>query len=159
MEVVKYSFEYKNEVIALILEIQRCEFGLDINIEDQPDLDDIGAYYQKSSGNFWVALIDGKVVGTISLLYLGNGQAALRKMFVHKSFRGARYGVASRLLSALLSWAREQNLQELYLGTTNKFTAAQRFYVKNNFEEIVKNMLPSSFPVMKVDSKFYKYEI
>ncbi len=35
---------------------------------------------QTGKGNFWVALYDDKVVGTISFLDIGNHQVALRKM-------------------------------------------------------------------------------
>jgi hypothetical protein len=41
-----------------------------------------------NNGNFWVALYEGKVVGNISLLDIGNQQVALRKMFVEKEFQG-----------------------------------------------------------------------
>ncbi len=50
-------------------------------------------------------------------------------------------------------------LKEIYLGTTPKFIAAYRFYEKNKFEEIAKESLPTAFPIMSVDTKFYKYEI
>jgi predicted N-acetyltransferase YhbS len=42
------------------------------------------------------------------------------------------------------------------LGTTAKFLAAHRFYEKNGFREIAQTELPASFPVMTVDTKFYR---
>ena len=96
-------------------------------------------------------------MGTISLLDIGNGQAALRKMFVDKDFRGSKHGTDRRLLSELIAWAKSQKLKEIYLGTTSSFHAAHRFYEKNGFIEIAKKDLPSTFPVMEVDTKFYRY--
>jgi N-acetylglutamate synthase-like GNAT family acetyltransferase len=126
---------------------------LSIASEDQPDLCNINKFYQNGKGNFWVALINKKVVGTISLLDIGYGQTALRKMFVEEEYRGKVYKIASTLLNELLNWAESKDVKEIYLGTTPKFLAAHRFY------EITKKFLPDAFPVMKVDTKFYKFEL
>lgn len=143
-------------VLDLILSIQRDEFGIPITAEDQPDLADIPNFYQKGYGNFWVAWQGDQAAGTVSLLDIGNGQAALRKMFVKKAFRGKDRGTAKKLLETLLGWARQQGIREIFLGTTPKFLAAHRFYEKNGFTEIKKEALPKAFPIMVVDTKFYR---
>lgn len=112
-------------------------------------------FYQIGRGNFWVVLDQGRVRGTISLLDLGHQQGALRKMFVDQDFRGDTPGIAGLLLETLLNWARLQAIQEVLLGTTPKLFAAHRFYEKKGFAEIAKDLLPSAFPVMKVDTRFY----
>ena len=159
IEIKVFSSEYQEDVIDLIVGIQQKEFGIAVTAEDQPDLCDIKDFYQKDKGNFWVALFNEKVIGTISLLDIGNQQTALRKMFVDQTFRGKRYQVALMLLDTLLKWARANSIKEVYLGTTPKFLAAHRFYEKNGFNEITENILPSTFPIMKVDTKFYKFEL
>ncbi|HUR65581.1 MAG TPA: GNAT family N-acetyltransferase [Chitinophagaceae bacterium] len=151
-----YSDEYKDIVAKLILDIQQKEFGIPITLDQQPDLGSIPAFYQVDNGNFWIANMGGTIVGTIALLDISNNQGALRKMFVAKEFRGKELGVGQALLSTLLSWARQKGFSEIFLGTTEKFIAAQRFYEKNNFTEIAKQNLPAAFPVMDVDIKFYK---
>jgi GNAT superfamily N-acetyltransferase len=155
LEVVPFRAAFEREVLSLIVGIQRDEFGIDITAEQQPDLRDIPAFYQVRDGGFWVAVWDGRVVGTISLLDIGDRQAALRKMFVHRDFRGAEHGTARQLLATLLDWARERKVREIFLGTTEKFLAAHRFYRKNGFSEIERSALPPSFPVMAVDSRFF----
>jgi N-acetylglutamate synthase-like GNAT family acetyltransferase len=147
--------KYGERVVSLILPIQQREFGIPVTLRDQPDLLDIPNFYQNGVGNFWVAVADDQVVGTISLLDLANNQGALRKMFVQEDFRGTAHGVARRLLETLLEWSTEHQLHEVYLGTTAQFLAAHRFYEKHGFSEISKTMLPAPFPVMSVDSKFY----
>jgi N-acetylglutamate synthase-like GNAT family acetyltransferase len=142
-------------VIDVILPIQREEFGLAITAEDQPDLAAIEDFYQTGSGNFWVAEEAGRIVATVALKDIGDGDAALRKMFVAAPVRGREHGVATRLLETLLSHAREADLRRIFLGTTDKFLAAHRFYEKNGFSEIGRERLPPSFPVMTVDTKFY----
>ena len=143
-------------VIGLILPIQREEFGVSVTAEDQPDLREIETFYQSGSGDFWLAEIGGTVVGTIGLKDIGGGQAALRKMFVAVSYRGKEYGVAAALLETLLAHARSNELRTIFLGTTDKFLAAHRFYEKNGFSVIPPDDLPIVFPRMAVDSRFYK---
>ena len=152
-----YTDDYKQPVIDLILRIQTAEFNVAITAGDQPDLQDIPGYYQQDAGNFWVAILDNTVIGTIALSDIGNEQGALRKMFVHKDYRGKDYGVAQALLNTLLSWAKEKELLEIFLGTTDKFHAAHRFYEKNHFQQVPVDSLPANFSRMAVDSIFYKH--
>jgi RimJ/RimL family protein N-acetyltransferase len=155
----EYQDQYQQQVVELILQIQQQEFQIPISKEDQPDLFTIESFYQTGNGNFWIALYQDKVVGTISLLDIGNNEVALRKMFVHKEYRGQTYKTASLLLEKALKWAQEKSLKAIYLGTTPQFLAAHRFYEKNGFVEINHTMLPQSFPVLKVDKKFYTYTV
>ncbi|MFH1155612.1 MAG: GNAT family N-acetyltransferase [Pseudomonadota bacterium] len=156
-EIEVFSPEYQDGVLDLILGIQQKEFQIAITAEDQPDLRRIQNFYQIGKGNFWVAVLNKKVIGTISLLDIGNDRAALRKMFVHENFRGGSQNIASRLLATLLNWAESTGIKEIFLGTTPVFLAAHRFYEKNGFHEIDKGVLPGTFPVMKVDTRFYRY--
>jgi len=149
----------KKDVVELILHIQNVEFSIPITLELQPDLNAIPGFYQTNNGNFWIAKIDGKIIGTISLLDIGDRKGALRKMFVDKNYRGKESGVGQKLLNTLLDWAKLKGFTEIFLGTTEKFLAAQRFYEKNGFQEIAKQELPETFPVMEVDIKFYKISV
>jgi N-acetylglutamate synthase-like GNAT family acetyltransferase len=151
----EYVETYKEDIIELILNIQQNEFGISIQREDQPDLADIKNFYQTGNGNFWVALYKDKVIGTISLKDIGNRQGALRKMFVKSEYRGTPFKTAQYLLDSLLKWVRARALTDIYLGTTEKFLAAHRFYEKNHFERVETSQLPSNFPIMKVDTRFY----
>lgn len=155
-QILPFSAEHAEGVVSLILPIQQTEFGFSITIEDQPDLLDIPAFYRRGRGNFWVAIDEGVIVGSIALIDIGDDQAALRKMFVAPSHRGAQHGVAAGLLQTLLTWCRDQGLREVFLGTTAKYLAAHRFYEKHGFVEVPRAALPASFPAMSLDTKFYK---
>lgn len=159
IRIIEYSQEYQEEIIELILSIQRGEFNVSITKEDQPDLKDIENFYQVKSGNFWIAIYHNQVIGTISLVDIGNGQGALRKMFVKAPFRGKGYHTGKLLLQNLINWSKAHGISEIYLGTTEKFLAAHRFYEKNNFKQICKEALPAAFPIMKVDTRFYHIDI
>lgn len=142
-------------ILDVILPIQREEFGIAITAADQPDLQDILSFYHVGNGGFWIATAGTRIVGTIGLKDIGNAQGALRKMFVAAPYRGKEHGVAGRLLQTLLEHAYGEGLTHVFLGTTDKFLAAHRFYKKNGFVEIAKTDLPPAFPVMAVDTKFY----
>ncbi|OQP83882.1 GNAT family N-acetyltransferase [Rhizobium rhizosphaerae] len=143
-------------IIAVILPIQREEFAIDITTEDQPDLTDIEGFYGAGSGGFWVAEMDGRIVGTIALKEIGERQGALRKMFVAKPARGSAIGAGQQLLDTLLAHAAARGVTEVFLGTTEKFLAAHRFYEKNGFAAVDPASLPGRFPRMAVDTRFYR---
>lgn len=155
IDVRPFDPAHADDVAALIVRIQREEFGIPITLADQPDLSDIPAFYQRGAGNFWVATRDARVVGTIGLRDIGARQAALRKMFVAPEFRGREHGTARLLLDTLLAWSTARAVREIFLGTTDRFQAAQRFYEKHGFREVRRIDLPATFPVMAVDSTFY----
>ena len=155
ISVREYSDDRQDALIGMILEIQRKEFQIPITREDQPDLAAIPRFYQQGNGNFWVAECDDQVVGSVGLLDIGNQQVALRKMFVKAGFRGGEHGTAQRLLQTTTAWAEQKGITDIFLGTTDKFLAAHRFYEKNGFVRIAKSYLPAAFPVMQVDTVFY----
>ena len=70
IKIETFSEQHLNGVVDVILPIQQQEFGISITLDAQPDLLDIPGFYQKEKGNFWVALKDSEIIGTISLLYI-----------------------------------------------------------------------------------------
>ncbi|WP_167630555.1 GNAT family N-acetyltransferase [Listeria valentina] len=159
MQIKSYEEKYRDQLIKLVLGVQQDEFGVAITLEDQPDLRDISNYYMDELGHFWVAVQDDKVVGTIGVLFLENGNAAIRKLFTDAEYRGKEYQTGQKLLDALEAFCAEKGKKTIYLGTTDKFKAAHRFYEKNAYEEINKMDLPADFHVLAVDSKFYQKNI
>ncbi len=159
LQIVPFGRDHQQQVGALIISIQRDEFSIPITLEEQPDLFDVDNFYRHGRGDFWVALDGSAVVGTIALKDIGANQGALRKMFVHRDYRGTEKGVAGALLKHLLHEAKQRGFQHVYLGTTAAFKAAHRFYEKNGFSEISERDLPVMFPRMKQDTKFYRIEL
>ena len=157
MIIKTYEEAHKEQIASLIINIQRGEFNVPITLADQPDLANIPSFYQVKNGDFWVAENDeGEVVGTIALIDIGNNEGTIRKMFVHKDFRGKTYGVAQALFNALFEKAKKHHMNALYLGTIERLAAAIRFYERIGFTPIEKQDLPKSFPLMTVDTHFYQ---
>ena len=159
VKIIPWKKEYEAAVIDLILSIQRNEFQITITEADQPDLKRVEEYYKHDNGNFWIAISENQVVGTIALLDIGYHQVALRKMFVHKNFRGPLRSLAKDLLQTAIDWCSKKNIKDIYLGTVEVLKAAHRFYEKNGFDRIDRAGLPSNFPVMNVDTIFYHLSI
>jgi N-acetylglutamate synthase-like GNAT family acetyltransferase len=76
-------------------------------------------------------------------------------MFVKDTHRGGKTSVAFRLLERLVQSATTARVKDLYLGTTERFVAAHRFYEKNGFSRIAMELLPAAFPRMPLDTRFY----
>jgi len=157
MQIKSYENEATDPIVDLITTIQIQEFGVATSAEKQPDLRDIPGYYQQGIGNFWLAYIGDDLAGTIAIKDVGNGIAALRKMFVKKDYRGKQRGVAAALMETLLDWSRKEGVREIYLGTVDVYHAAHRFYEKSGFVEVRRDQVPPSVPFMDVDVKFYCY--
>jgi len=159
VRIVSYEQEHLAGIRDLIVPIQRNEFGFSITYENQTDLHDIPGFYQRGGGEFWVALDAADVVGSIALVDIGNAQGALRKMFVRQPYRGAPHRLAARLLACLLEHAARHGIDDIYLGTAEKFRAAHRFYEKSGFQRLEERELPERFPRMNVDTRFYRLRL
>lgn len=157
INVVPFENKYQKQTVNLILSIQRNEFNFQVESKDRADLLDIETHYLgNGSGNFWLALYNDNVIGTISIVDIGNKQLALQNMYVHKDFRGIKYDSASKLLRETIHFADKKNKDIIYLGTAADFFAAHKFYERKGFAQIGKETLPSKFPIMSVDSVFYE---
>lgn len=157
--IVPFEKRFQQAVEKLVLPIQQREFGVPITLEEQPDLVDIAGTFQRQSGNFWVALIRGEVVGTIGLIDIGNQEMCLKKMFVCKDFRGAAHGVGQALMEQAKQWSHSKKVRRIYLGTTPQMVAAHKFYEKNGFVAVLPEDLPAAFPVVHVDKRFYRCDL
>lgn len=144
-------------VIELIVGIQRDELGIAITRDDQPDLADVEGSYLDGGGRFWVAEIDGRIVGTIAAIVIEDNTAVIRKMFVDPAQRGG--GLADGLMAELLGWARRAGYRTILLGTTAVMQRAHRFYERHGFAVFDVEALPPEFPRMAVDTVFYRLDL
>lgn len=156
MIIQPFEEHHSEQLIRLILPIQQIEFNVPITIDDQPDLLNVLSVYRKGSGNFWCAVAEEQIVGSIGLIDIGNNQGAIRKMFVHPDYRGREKRTAQRLLDELTQWCADHQIHEVLLGTIDTMLAAQKFYIRNGFMPVEKSALPVSFPLMKVDNLFFR---
>lgn len=155
MEIIPYQKSHADGLRHLIMPILRDEHGYDIRYEDMPDLQDIAGHYRRGLGECWVALNDNEVVGVMSILDIDHHQAALRKFFVRKDFRGSKRGTAKLMLQHLIAYAKTTGLKTIVLGTTPAFISGHRFYEKSGFSRMNAEELPANFPRSQVHTRFY----
>lgn len=153
MEIITYQDRYWRKAIDLILGIQNEEAGIGLSLEEQPDLLDIPQSYQAPGGQFWLAIEDDAVVGTLALMNKGQGRGVLKKFFVRKDHRNKRVGY--RLYQRLLEFAGEKGLTTILLDTPSVAEASHRFYERAGFRRIGKAELP--FPYEYPDRDSYLY--
>ena len=157
MEIIKYREEYKQQIIDLILHIQNAEAGIDLQIEEQPDLLNIPSYYEKNGGEFWAAVDNDEVIGTIAIMNYGNGNGVLKKFFVRADWRGKKLGLA--LYQTLMEYVKKGGYRQLLLDTPSVAKASHRFYEKVGFLKISKNELPFHYEYPDRNSFLYLLKI
>jgi len=153
MEIVTYQARYQEQAIDLILSIQNGEAGIGLSLAEQPDLLDIPACYQRDGGEFWLAVEDGAVVGTLALMKKGEGRGVLKKFFVRADHRGQKVGL--QLYRRLLDFAQKQGIVTIVLDTPSVARASHQFYERAGFRRIGKEELP--FPYEYPDRDSYLY--
>ena len=96
--------------------------------------DDFARIYFRDGAGVWLATVDDRVVGCIALRALASiaHSGEVKRLYVQPRFRGR--GIAAALYEALDIYARECGYEWLYLDTTEKMAAAQRFYTALGYE-------------------------
>lgn len=153
MEIETYSGKFDDEIVSLILSIQNNEAQIALSLQEQPDLLDIHRNYQQPGGEFWIALSDGKVIGTIGLMIKEKHCAVLKKFFVKKEFRSQKIGLA--LYNRLLQYAISKEIHHIILDTPAVAHASHRFYEKAGFYRINTEELPVPYSYPDRDSILY----
>ncbi|MBU2542414.1 GNAT family N-acetyltransferase [Patescibacteria group bacterium] len=97
------------------------------------DLKRIREEYIDSDGEFFVAIIDDKVVGMGALRKVDDASAEIKRMRVKPDFQGK--GIGALILDRLIEKAKELGYKKLLLDTSIKQIVAQRLYESRGFKE------------------------
>ena len=154
-EIVDYQGERDAEVATLILTIQRVDVGLDVPIEEQPELLDIGHAYR--DGGFWVAVAGGEIVGTIGMMRYGRS-GVLKKLFVRHDHRGPG-GASHGLYDKAVNWAATHDLNAIFLDTPSVATRSHAFYQRKGFRIVGRSELPEGYDFPDRDSLIFKLDM
>ncbi|MEO5929011.1 MAG: GNAT family N-acetyltransferase [Candidatus Kapaibacterium sp.] len=119
-------------------DLARTEAVPDIVIDyfDDPevlrDMDDIERTY---SGGIFLAIFDGEtVVGTGAVDRIDEEVCELRRMFLHREYRGR--GLGGRITRILLEFARRAGYRRMRLGSNRKLFTAHGMYRHLGFHDI-----------------------
>ncbi|XP_068831839.1 N-acetylaspartate synthetase [Capricornis sumatraensis] len=100
------------------------------------DMADIEQYYMKPPGScFWVAVLDGNVVGIVAArAHAADNTVELLRMSVDSRFRGR--GIAKALGRKVLEFALAHQYSAVVLGTTAVKAAAHKLYESLGFRHM-----------------------
>ena len=157
VDIIEYSDKYKEEVVKLVNEIYENELEHHSN-SGRPDLHIIPEMYQRGASNFWVAIENERLVGTIALLDEGEQRGSMHRFCVDKNFR--KKGIGAQLFSALKKFAEYNGYKRIFLSTWEDKGEQHKFYAKNGFRKI--ESLPEDIAGRSYfvnDDAFYELEL
>jgi GNAT superfamily N-acetyltransferase len=132
-QIIEFKAARYEEVIDLIRSVLNF---IGLNPEKYPDLtrdislENILSTY-KGRSRFWIALVDGGVIGTVAIEEKDSEVAKLKRMFVIPEYHGK--GVAQELMDTALAFAIANGYKTISLNTDRVMHRAHRFYERNGF--------------------------
>jgi len=132
--ITEYQDRHKDQVIKVISD----SLFLIFNVEprNMKELEDVKAHFFDKNGKFYVAELEGKVIGTIAVIqeeYEGESVARVYKLYVEHRHRGK--GVGRALLERVFEFCNAGGHSRIVLSTHPRMVDAIRFYQRNGFVE------------------------
>ena len=78
-----------------------------------------------------LAVVDGKVIGSMGYMDIGDNTAEIKRVYTYPEFRGN--GISQKMLDLILEDAKDRGFAKVVIETWSKFNRGINFYVKNNF--------------------------
>lgn len=130
--------ESDNRQLEEIIRTVMTEFDANprTTIIGDPALKSMYQNFRKPGSIYFIAEIDGKMVGGCGIAPLDGGSentCELQRMFLLKEARGL--GIGKRLLELCLESAKKHNFQEMYLETLSDMHTAIGLYQRFGFEK------------------------
>ncbi|MEO8504756.1 MAG: GNAT family N-acetyltransferase [Acidobacteriota bacterium] len=97
-------------------------------------LDDPRGRILDKGGEIFVALLDGKAVGTCAAIPSGDGIVELAKLAVAAEARGR--GLGEKLVLSVVDFARQRGARRVVLSSSTKLAPALRLYKKLGFHPV-----------------------
>lgn len=139
--IIRPITEQDNAAMAKLIRNSFCENKIDhldgVSLHD-PELDQLSQTYQKLGASYWVAELDGKIVGGAGFapLYGVNDTCELQKLFFSRHVKGM--GLGRRMLAHILSQAKSMKYTFCYLETLNELKDAVKLYEAFDFQYTTK---------------------
>jgi putative acetyltransferase len=128
-----------NEELAKVIRTALAEFGANKpgTVYFDPTTDALFELFQTPKSFYYVALVDGKVVGGCGIFPTDNlpdGTCELVKLYLAKEARGT--GLGKQLMEISLSWAKENGYTQVYLESMPELAKAVSIYEKVGFKAL-----------------------
>lgn len=128
--------EWKEEYFADYYDIS-MEWLRDYDTVEPIDIEIITHPHENvldDGGMIFFANCEGRNVGTISMIRMGDDCFELAKIGITKSFRGL--GIGNQLMEAAIDFARRKGAKKIILFTIDILVPAVNLYHKFNFKDI-----------------------
>jgi len=126
-----YRKEDLDAVAALVATVL-AEYGFSAHVGGvRRDLESIEESYGDAKAGFWVAEIDGTIVGTVAIRPKQGATCELKRLYVSRDARGR--GVGRALYAHAEAFAKSAGYDRVWLDSSRKFVEARRLYEKNGF--------------------------
>jgi RimJ/RimL family protein N-acetyltransferase len=116
------------------------------------DLFAFDRHYAAPRAAFFVARLDGVVVGSAGVDRLDNGTAELHRLYLDARLRGR--GLGRALVDVVLDWCRRAGVAHLVLWSDTRFDRAHALYERMGFIRTGERTLPEDVN----DTREYRYE-
>ncbi len=128
-----------NEELAKVIRTALAEFGANKpgTVYFDPTTDALFELFRTPNSFYYVALVDGKVVGGCGIFPTDNlpdGTCELVKLYLAKEARGT--GLGKQLMEISLSWAKENGYTQVYLESMPELAKAVSIYEKVGFKAL-----------------------
>ncbi len=118
--------------VLAIVETVLGEYGFAFDVGGlRRDLETIRERYEGEGAGFWIAVVDGVVVGTVGLRPKEAGTGELKRLYVLPAARGT--GVGGALFEHAEAFARRCGYAKIWLDSSRRFTRARRLYERSGF--------------------------
>ncbi|MBX3299312.1 MAG: GNAT family N-acetyltransferase [Acidobacteria bacterium] len=104
-----------------------------VESHDREILDEPRKWVIEPGGQIFLAIVDGRGVGTVAMIPVGSGIFELTKMAVSPEFQGR--GIADLLMNACIEMARREGAETIFLESHRTLEAALSLYRKHGFVE------------------------
>jgi GNAT superfamily N-acetyltransferase len=95
------------------------------------DLEEVRDRYGGTQAGFWVAEIEGAVVGTVAIRPKQGRTCELKRLYLRADQRGT--GLGQRLYEHAEAFARAAGYDRIWLDSSRRFARAHRLYQRNGF--------------------------
>jgi ribosomal protein S18 acetylase RimI-like enzyme len=128
-EIVPYKYRFKKYFERL--NRNWLEEFFEVEPADEMVFQNPEYYILQPGGQIFFILQDDTPVGTCAVIPVGMNKFELSKMAVDPAYR--RLGYGTRLMEAVIEFARKANASTIFLITDTKLTAAIRLYQRYGF--------------------------
>ncbi|MDO9566829.1 MAG: GNAT family N-acetyltransferase [Candidatus Desulfaltia sp.] len=109
-------------------------FGFSFEAKVATELSEFLGRYDENRDSFWVALLDGRVEGSITIdgIHAQKEGVHLRWFIISDVLRGR--GVGNRLINTAVGFCKNKGYKQAYLWTFEGLDAAKHLYEKSGFK-------------------------